>query len=1421
MGARRVGLLLLLASASIAWAQNDLIDAKIGYIGNRRKCDGSPLDLIDAKIGYIGNLRKCNDSSPVSPEAPLFGEFSLFDNPFGGSNFVIRTKFLQDQERRKCNDSAAPVGGYSLTDNGAVPVPGGNPSALFFYFKNAGNGSGVTITIGNGTIDAPSLACDATQCTGPANLVASVGTGSGTLTIALDPTTGFAKSVKFPVVVNGTFQHLYDYILNSIAPSGTSVCNTDATSPDPISMGTGELVSDYAPDLWLFQRYYASFLNVNGVTSALGTNWMHSFDQKLYVSGNNASVLLFRGRRIRFTQSGGVWQTTSTPRLAYQLVNVTNGYRFLDPGSNLIYSFSSTGDLIKIEDRNGNALTVTPGPNGPTQVSDGLGRTLSFVYTAGKLASVQDQGGRKVSFSYTGNNLTGVTDANGNTTTYSYTSTTNVSGLMTKTVRPGGNSPYSQTYDANGRVIRQTDSLGNVTTLVYNSGGAAGTTILTDPLSRVSKYVYQNLFDVSAYTDAAGQSGSVTYDATRRPTSITDRLGNKTSAAYDKASGYPASATDALGNTTTFAYAAQAQGGFTFYNLTKIGYADGTSASFTYDASGNVLTATDRAGKATVFTYNSRGQVLTSKNAVGGVTTYTYNNDATLATLTSPAGDVTTYSYDDKKRPIKVQFADNTSASFSFDALDQLLTVTDERGKVTKLAYDANTNLKSVTDALNQSASIAYDTDDLVSTQTDALGKATRFKYDAIGSTTAVTNAASETTSLAYDNLDRLKSVADPSGKGPAFTYDAEGRLSTVTDALSNTSKFTVDKLGRTTRISTPLAENTDLTYDAVGRVTATTNPLMQKATYAYDNHDLLTGVSLPGGIAASYGRDDVGSLTSLTDPNGNSWTRTYDNLGRLTSRTDPLGRATTYSYDARNRVSSIASPEGMVAITYDAAGNAIRNLYDDGTDLNFTFDDNNRVTGANGASIGYDAAGRINQSNGLTITRDAAGRMASVQYPPGAVTYSYNSRGLISQVSDWAGGGVTLAYDDAGDLIALTRTNGTAAQFTYDKNRRLSGITETGGGSALLSIALQRDAMGRVTSAGRNLPQSPQVAPGVLPLGFDAADQLAGATYDGVGKLTNDGLRIYTWNLASRLLSYSGADGMASFTYDGFHQRISRTGADGTTRNFVLNYATTLPSVATVQSGGADLRYYIYLPDGSLLYSIEAADNSRHFYSFDEAGSTAMLTADDGSITDAYGITPYGESVTQMGTTDNPFTFQGKWGVMQEAGTSLFYMRYRYYDSALARFLTRDPVRSIDPREVNPYQYVVGNPISRTDPLGLKQEGNQNSAAPDDPCASLRREVTRAAAELEEADEDNAMFLGTVVKTYLPIQVNFGGLYEAQVQAALQDCKGDIDCARAKLKLKPRACPAVIVIPGKTFDPNASPPEPEKKVEVRPVIIG
>jgi RHS repeat-associated protein len=92
--------------------------------------------------------------------------------------------------------------------------------------------------------------------------------------------------------------------------------------------------------------------------------------------------------------------------------------------------------------------------------------------------------------------------------------------------------------------------------------------------------------------------------------------------------------------------------------------------------------------------------------------------------------------------------------------------------------------------------------------------------------------------------------------------------------------------------------------------------------------------------------------------------------------------------------------------------------------------------------------------------------------------------------------------------------------------------------------------------------------------------------------------------------------------------------------------------------------------------------------------------------VSDTYAITPYGESVAHTGPTANPFTFQGAFGAMQEGSTSLFYMRARYYDSASARFLSRDPEPNADPGALDPYQFAYGDPVQRIDPSGRDAGG-------------------------------------------------------------------------------------------------------------------
>jgi RHS repeat-associated protein len=69
----------------------------------------------------------------------------------------------------------------------------------------------------------------------------------------------------------------------------------------------------------------------------------------------------------------------------------------------------------------------------------------------------------------------------------------------------------------------------------------------------------------------------------------------------------------------------------------------------------------------------------------------------------------------------------------------------------------------------------------------------------------------------------------------------------------------------------------------------------------------------------------------------------------------------------------------------------------------------------------------------------------------------------------------------------------------------------------------------------------------------------------------------------------------------------------------------------------------------------------------------------------------------------NNPFTFIGAYGVMDEYG-GLYYMKNRYYDASTGRFIQKDPLGTT--ASLNLYGYVGDNPLNRIDPLGLFDRG-------------------------------------------------------------------------------------------------------------------
>jgi RHS repeat-associated protein len=84
--------------------------------------------------------------------------------------------------------------------------------------------------------------------------------------------------------------------------------------------------------------------------------------------------------------------------------------------------------------------------------------------------------------------------------------------------------------------------------------------------------------------------------------------------------------------------------------------------------------------------------------------------------------------------------------------------------------------------------------------------------------------------------------------------------------------------------------------------------------------------------------------------------------------------------------------------------------------------------------------------------------------------------------------------------------------------------------------------------------------------------------------------------------------------------------------------------------------------------------------------------------VTGTYAYYAFGPVRAHTGASTD-WTYTGE----QNDATGLEYLRARYYDPAIGRFLTQDPVRgfALSPQSLNRYPYVLNNPANLTDPYG------------------------------------------------------------------------------------------------------------------------
>lgn len=119
------------------------------------------------------------------------------------------------------------------------------------------------------------------------------------------------------------------------------------------------------------------------------------------------------------------------------------------------------------------------------------------------------------------------------------------------------------------------------------------------------------------------------------------------------------------------------------------------------------------------------------------------------------------------------------------------------------------------------------------------------------------------------------------------------------------------------------------------------------------------------------------------------------------------------------------------------------------------------------------------------------------------------------------------------------------------------------------------------------------------------------------------------------------------------------------------------------------------------IVYNLAYAGTVTYVYT--DPQGTPLAEADaSGNVTAWFEYAPYGVSVSSMGAApDGP----GYTGHVNDPDTGLVYMQARYYDPAIGRFLSVDPVAPSAGSlyTFDRYNYANDNPIRYTDPDGRK----------------------------------------------------------------------------------------------------------------------
>lgn len=574
-------------------------------------------------------------------------------------------------------------------------------------------------------------------------------------------------------------------------------------------------------------------------------------------------------------------------------------------------------------------------------------------------------------------------------------------------------------------------------------------------------------------------------------------------------------------------------------------------------------------------------------------------------------------------------------------------------------------------------------------------GAAFAYEYNQYGQKVSETNLNGVVTTFEYGddwgNLTRV--VQDPGqghlGRTTDLVYDEAGRVTDKTDPMGRTSYVDYNGLGQpdTATFPAPYAETVSYSYGGNGRLDSV-------------SVDRGGGNTLSTGMEYEDGCDRVSSVTeTATGPQTytHSTSYTYNLFGALKTKTLPGSGTWTYEYggtqnpfllmsdDLNNwqmRLSSITDNEGR-RVDYHYNQNGALSY----VDFAQTLDDGEPVSYCR-TDYYYDS---------LQFTFDPNYYFQFYTHPwlaRTANTFHWKDEQgvwqekLFSQnLYGWDDVGNrtsnAISLRDASDQLT-TRTEG----YGYDELYRLTSVNYGDGASQTYTF----DDMGNRLTRNSDY------------YGYNAANMLVrlnsqtdNYSNDANGNTLSGGGRTNTWDSQNRLVQCVYGTTTSAFTY----------GADGLRRSMTINGGTpihfALDGQSVVQEGHIASNQFV--PDVTYLngprgveYRKDENTGELRWYLYDGLGSVVAEVDEDGAVTATRKYDVYGSVRGSTGSSDSQHKFVGGLGHATEPDTGgLIYMRARWMDPALGRFISEDPAGDGE----NWYAYCDSNPVNAVDTTG------------------------------------------------------------------------------------------------------------------------